>query len=112
MYSYRFLLEEIQIVSASWQGQPEEKKPQSQVFSRGKFTLNKRFIETKFAGFIGEPKGDAKNFNLEIRTLKEAIPVECIKQVGASEAIVETPTGQVTVGFADILEFKLIPKPA
>jgi hypothetical protein len=105
--------EEIQIVSASWSGgAPEEKKPQPQVFSRGKFTLNKRFIETKFAGFIGEPKGDAANFTMEIRTLKDAIAVECIKQLSATEAILETPNGQVTVPFADILEIKLNPKTA
>ena len=104
--------EEIQIVSASWQGQQEEKKPQPQVFSRGKFTLNKRFIETKFAGFIGEPKGDAKKFDMQIKTLKETIAVECIKQVGAAEAILETANGQVTAPFADIQEIKLIPKPA
>lgn len=105
---------EIQIVSASWSSSasPEEKKPQPQVFSRGKFTLNKRFIETKFAGFIGEPKGDAKNFTMEIKTLKDTIAVESIKQVGATEAILETPNGQLTVPFADILEFKLNPKPA
>ena len=104
--------EDIQIVAASWQGSQEEKKPQPQVFSRGKFTLNKRFIETKFAGFIGEPKGDAKNFTMEIKTLKETIAVECIKQVGQTDAILETPTGQLTMQFADIQEIKLTPKPA
>jgi hypothetical protein len=104
--------EDIQIVSASWQPSQEEKKPQSQVFSRGKFTLNKRFIETKFAGFIGEPKGDALTFTMEIRTLKTPIAVECIKQLTTTEVIVETPTGQLTVPFADILEFKLTPKTA
>ena len=104
--------EDIQIVSASWQPSQEEKKPQPQVFSRGKFTLNKRFIETKFAGFIGEPKGDAKSFTMEVKTMKESIIVECIKQVGAIEAILETPNGQLTVPFADIQEIKLIPKPA
>lgn len=104
--------EEIQIVSASWQPSQEEKKPQPQVFSRGRFTLNKRFIETKFAGFIGEPKGDAKNFTMELKTLKETIAVECIKQIGATEAILETPNGQVTVPFADIQEIKLNPKTA
>jgi hypothetical protein len=103
--------EDIQIVSASWQPSQEEKKPQPQVFSRGKFTLNKRFIETKFAGFIGEPKGDAKNFTMEIKTLKDTIAVECIKQIGATEAILETPTGQLTVPFGDIQEIKLTPKP-
>jgi len=101
--------EEIQIVSASWQQQEEKKQPQ--IFARGKFTLNKRFIETKFAGFIGEPKGDAKNFNMEIKTSKETVAVECIKQVGPTEAIVETPNGQVTVAFADMQEIKLNPKP-
>lgn len=104
--------EDIQIVSASWQGSQEEKKPEPQVFSRGKFTLNKRFIETKFAGYIGEPKGDAKTYSMSIRTLKDKIAVECIKQVGPTEAIVETPNGQLTVAFADILEIILTPKPA
>lgn len=104
--------EEIQIVAASWHPSQEEAKPQPQVFARGKFTLNKRFIETRFAGFIGEPKGDAKNFTMQIKTLKDTIAVECIKQVGATEVILETPNGQVTVPFGDIMEFKLIPKPA
>lgn len=104
--------EDIQIVSASWQGSQEEKKPQPQVYSRGKFTLNKRFIETRFAGFIGEPKGDAKTYSMGIKTLKATIAVESIKQVGATEAILETPNGQVTVPFADIQEIILTPKPA
>jgi HAMP domain-containing protein len=104
--------EEIQIVAASWQGSQEEKKPQPQIFSRGKFTLNKRFIETKFAGFIGEEKGDAKTFTMEVKTLKETFAVERIMQVGATEAIFETPNGQVTVPFADIQEIKLNPKTA
>ena len=104
--------EDIQIVSASWQGGQEEKKPQPQVYSRGKFTLNKRFIETRFAGFIGEPKGDAKTYSMQIKTLKAIIAVESIKQVGATEAILETPNGQTTVPFADIQEITLIPRPA
>lgn len=102
----------IEIVAASWQGAQEEKKPQPQVFSRGKFTLNKRFIETRFGGFIGEPKGDAKTYSMEVRTLKSAIAVESIKQAGAGELILETPGGQVTVPYSDILEIKLNPKPA
>jgi hypothetical protein len=103
--------DDIQIVSASWQPSQEEKKPQPQVFARGKFTLNKRFIETKFANFIGEPKGEAKNFTMELKTLKASIPVESIKQVAPTEMILETPTGQLTVPFADIMEFRLTPRP-
>lgn len=90
----------------------QEKKLEPQVFSRGKFTLNKRFIETKFAGFIGEPKGDAKTYSMEIKTPKGTVAVECIKQLALSEAILETPHGQLTVAFNDIQEIKLIPKPA
>jgi hypothetical protein len=103
---------DIQIESASWQGSQEPKKPEPQVFARGKFTFNKRFMETKFGGFIGELKGDAKNFSMEIKTLKETIAVESIKQLGQNEAILETPNGQVTLPFADIQEVKLNPRPA
>jgi len=104
--------ENVEVVSASWQAAQDEKKSQPQIFSRGKFTLNRRFIETKFAGFIGEPKGEAKLFVMEIKTAKETVSVQAIKQVGAAEAILETPKGQVTMPFADILEIKLTPKPA
>jgi hypothetical protein len=104
--------DEIQIVAASWQGSSEEKKPQPQIFARGKFTFNKRFMETKFAGFIGEPKGDAKNFTMEVKTLKAQLAVERIMQIAANEAIFETSDGQVTVPFTDIQEVKLNPKPA
>jgi hypothetical protein len=104
--------EEIQIATASWQPSQEEKKPQPQVFARGRFTFNKRFIETKFAGFIGEAKGDALNFTMELKTLKDTLAVGRIAQVGANETILDTPNGQVTVPFTDIQEIKLIPKAA
>jgi hypothetical protein len=104
--------EDIQIVSASWQASSEEKKLQPQAFSRGKFTFNKRFIETKFGGFIGEPKGEAKIYSMSVKTLKETIAVECIKQAAATEAILETPNGQLTVAYSDIQEIILTPKPA
>ena len=105
--------DDIQIVSASWQPmQEEKKKPQPQIFTRGKYTFNKRFIETKFAGFIGEAKGDAKTFAMEVKTLKETLAVERLMQVAANEVIFETPNGQVTVLLADIQEIKLNPKTA
>ena len=103
--------EEIQIVEASWR--KEEKKPEAQVFARGKFTFNKRLVETKFAGFIGEPKGDGLKFSMEVRTATAQFAVERIMQVANTDVIFETATsGQVTVPLADILEIKLIPKAA
>jgi hypothetical protein len=101
--------EEIQIVEASWR--QEEKKPEAQVFARGKFMFNKRFVETKFAGFIGELKGDALNFSMEVKTSSAQFAVERIQQVAVADVIFETvQSGQVTVPLADILEIKLTPK--
>jgi hypothetical protein len=89
-----------------------EKKPDPQVYARGKFTFNKRFVETKFAGFIGEARGDALKFTMELKTTKDQFTVERIMQVDAAEVILETvQRGQVTVGLADIQEIKLNPKP-
>lgn len=100
--------ENVEVVTAA---EEAEKKNQPQVFSRGKFTFNRRFIETKFAAFIGEPKGEAKLFSMEIKTQKDVLAVQSIKQVGVSEAIILTGKATVTVPFADIQEIKLTPKP-
>ena len=103
--------EEIQIVEASWH--KEEKKPEPQIFARGKFTFNKRFVETKFAGFVGAPKGDALKFSMEVKTATQHLVVEHILQVAATDVMLETvASGQVTVALNDILEIKLIPKTA
>lgn len=102
--------EEIQIAEASWKPQ-EEKKPEAQIYTRGKFTFNKRFVETKFAAFIGAVEGDqAKKFSMEVKTMKESFHVERIQQVGATDVIFETPNGPVTAPLSDIMEIKLNPK--
>jgi hypothetical protein len=90
----------------------EEAKPKPQIFARGKFTFNKRFMETKFAGFASVPlAGDAKNFTMEVRTTTAAFAVERIAQIGLTDVLFETvQRGQVTVPFADIQEIKLNPK--
>ena len=101
----------IEIAEASWK-QPEEKKIEAQVFARGKFTFNKRFVETKFSGFVGpQAKGEALTFWMEVKSPAAHFGAAYIAQVGASEAIFETDNGQVTVPFADILEIKLNPRP-
>jgi hypothetical protein len=107
--------QQIEIGDASWKNQEgaetREKKPESQVYARGKFTFNKRFIETRFAAFMGAADGDlAKKFSMEVRTMKEQFAVERIAQIGAAEIIFETPRGQITVPMTDIQEIKLNPK--
>jgi len=101
--------EEIPIVEVT--RKTEEKKPESQIFPRGKFTFNKRFVETKFADFIGVARGDALNFTMEVKTLKEQLAVERIMQLTPAEVIFETvQRGQVTVLLTDIQEIRLNPK--
>jgi hypothetical protein len=102
--------EEIQIVDASWNQPKEAKKVEAQVFTRGKFTFNKRFVETRFAGFIGDPKGDALKFSMAVSAAQGQFAVERIMQVSASDVIFDTANGQVTVPLADISEIKLNPK--
>ena len=82
-------------------------------FCARKFTFNKRFVETKFAGYIGEPKGDALKFSMEVKTATQHFAVERILQVAMTDVIFETTQpAQVTVALNDILEIKLIPKTA
>jgi hypothetical protein len=103
--------EEIPIVEVTHK--PIEKKPEPQIFARGKFTFNKRFVETKFAGYFGEAQGDALKFTMETKTTKDLFTVERIMQVTPVDVLFETvQRGQVTVSLADIQEIKLIPKPA
>lgn len=103
--------QEIQIAEASWR---EQKKNEPQVFARGKFTFNKRFIETKFAAFTGAATGeDAKKFMMTVKAAQQQFTVERIANVGAAEILFETvERGQITVPMADIQEIILTPRPA
>jgi hypothetical protein len=105
--------EEIQITDASWQPQGE-KKPEAQVYARGKYTFNKRFIETRFAAFIGAKPGDlAGKYTMEVRTMKAHFTVAHIVQVTPVEVVFETvERSRQTVPMSDISEIKLNPKTA
>jgi hypothetical protein len=103
--------EDVQVVEAS--SRADVRKPNAQVFARGKFTFNKRFVETKFAGYIGEPKGDALNHTMSVKCGQGEFSVLRIAQVGATDVIFETvERGPVTVSLPDIQEIKLNPKSA
>ena len=110
--------EKIQIGEASWKtdeasvaAAAAQKKAEPQIFPRGKFTFNKRFIETRFGDFVNG--GDqAKKFSMELRSMKAQMAVERIAQIGQNDLIVETPQGQVSVPFTEIQEIKLNPRNA
>ncbi len=103
--------EEIQISEASWQ-KPEHTQEKPQIFARGKFTFNKRFIETKFAAFIGGATGEAaKKYTLEIATHEDRFVIVRIIQINADTVVLDAvQRGTVTVPLAEIQEIILNPK--
>ena len=104
--------DEIHVSSGSWQ-----KPATGQVFQRGQFTFNRRFIETKFAGFFGATRTAADNNNLFIvKTTNGEFIIERITRVDAADMHVEIMVGEnrqvVMLPFADIQEIRLKPKDA
>ena len=92
---------------------PAAKVPDALVFSRGKYTFNKRFMETKFAGYIRELKGDALKFSMIIRTAQAEHAVGHITQVGQTDLVFESAEGgPVTLPLAEIQEILLCPREA
>ena len=88
-----------------------------QVFQRGQFTFNRRFIESKFAGYLGATRSAADESTvLIVKTVGSQMLVERITRVAASEMQVEVALGEVrqevTVPFADIQEIQIKPKVA
>jgi len=85
---------------------------QTQVFQRGQFTFNRRFMETKFAGFFGVVRlGAAKDMVLHIKTSRANLVAERITRISANEAHFDVVQGaarqEVMVPFADILEIRM-----
>ncbi len=107
------MIAEAEAPQSSWQ-EEEAKKSEPQIFSRGKFTFNKRFIETKFAAFIGGAQGEeAKRFTMEVVTSKARLAVVRINQVAVDSVVLDAVQhGAVTVALADIQEIRLNPKAA
>lgn len=109
--------EEINITAVTTGSRPSNGKNPAQIFQRGQFTFNRRFIESKFAGFFGQTRGEADaNSVLIVKTAGSQMIVERIARISASEMQVEVALGEVrqevTVPFADIQEIQLKPKAA
>jgi hypothetical protein len=107
---------EIHVTTGSWQV-PSTDKPAGQVFQRGQFTFNRRFFETKFAGFLGEARSAADQNNmLIVKSTAGQFIVERITRIAASDVHLEITLGEVRqevmVPFADIQEIQLKPKDA
>lgn len=91
--------------------------PKTQVFKRGQFTFNRRFIETKFAGFLGAMRSpSSKDLLLVVQTTREQFVAEHILRIGAADAhfdaVQDGAHREVMVPFADILEVQIKHKDA
>jgi hypothetical protein len=91
--------------------------PQTQVFQRGQFTFNRRFIETKFSGFFGVVRRDAdKDMQLIVKTMRGTHVATRISRISGSDMHLEVHQGpasqEVTVNFQEIQEIKLQHKDA
>lgn len=101
--------EEIHVSAAPFAPSAESKaaKPQTIVFPRGKFTFNKRFIETKFPTFI---KGTNADTVMVVATLKDKFVAQRIGQAGANEMQLVCANGEFMVTYGEIQEIQIKPK--
>jgi hypothetical protein len=81
--------------------------PEAQVYKRGQFTFNRRFIETKFAGFFHLVRSEAdKDLVLTFATARGEYEVQRIASIGADAVNLQVSAGgasqEVTVPFLEI----------
>lgn len=103
--------EEIHVTAAEWTPAAGVKaaKLQTQSFPRGKFTFNKRFIETKFAVFL---KGASVETVLVVATAKDRYVVERIGQAGANDMQLICADREAVVTYGEIQEIQIKPRNA
>ena len=103
-------------VSAISIGTPESSaSAASQSFKRGQFTFNRRFFETKFAGFFSAARSEAdQKLEFTVKTPSSLLVVQRIARIGQNdvhfEVLADGQPQEVPVAFADIQELNLKPK--
>jgi hypothetical protein len=93
------------------------KLPQTQVFKRGQFTFNRRFIETKFSSFFPAiRRGDDKDLVLVIKTTRGEFIATRISRIASNDMHAEVhrsgASQEVQIPFAEIQEIHLKHKDA
>ncbi len=88
-----------------------------QIFKRGQFTFNRRFIETKFSGFFGMVRRDAeKNLVLVIKSARGEFIVTRISRIATNDLHADVHRGgaaqEVQIPFSEILEIQIKPREA
>ncbi len=80
-----------------------------QVFKRGEFTFNRRFMETKFASFFRVVQSEKEV--LVVRAAKEEYIARRISRISTNEMHIQLLRGgnEVMVPFAEIIEVQVRP---
>lgn len=86
--------------------------PQTQVFKRGQFTFNRRFIETKFSAFFtAVRRGDDKDLVLVVKSGRGEFVATRISRIAANDMHLEVHKGgasqEVQMPFLEIQEIQL-----
>jgi hypothetical protein len=88
-----------------------------EVFQRGQYTFNRRFIETRFAGFFGMVRReDTRNLVLHMKTMRGEFDGERITRIAANDLHLQVHKGHATeeimIPFQEIQEIRLQPRKA
>ncbi len=91
--------------------------PAAQIFQRGAFTFNRRFLETKFAGFFGVVRRDAeKDMILVIKAARGEYHGTRISRISANDLHLQVVKGsaseEVLIPFTEIKEIQVKHKDA
>lgn len=91
--------------------------PQTQIFQRGAYTFNRRFVETKFAGFFGVVRREAeKDLLLVIKSARGEYRGTRISRISANDLHLEVHKGnaseEVLIPFTEIKEIQIKHKDA
>ena len=91
--------------------------PQTQIFQRGAYTFNRRFLETKFAGFFGVVRRDTeKDMILVIKSARGEYSGTRISRISANDLHLQVVKGnaseEVLIPFTEIKEMQLKHKDA
>jgi hypothetical protein len=93
----------------------EEEKPglpQTVIYQRGQYTFNRRFFETKFAGFFGVIRRDAdRDMVLVIKSSRGEYTGQRISRIAANDFHLQVQRGhaseEVMIPFVEVLEVRL-----
>ena len=94
---------------------PDKKQTQATIYQRGQTTFNRRFFETKFAGFLRMVPGDEeRNKEIFIRSARGEHVGQRLSRIMANEVYLQVnkggATADVIIPFADIYEVQVRPR--